>query len=137
MQKEHRIAGDRVDVARVGVRVEVKNRDSPPAASARHAGDVGPRDGVVATEDERHGTGLSYALHDDLEVRAGARGIAAVHLHVAAVDLAALGAAVKWEPSRGGAFFPHLYRTLTLSDVVWDKSLPLGATGHIFPEGVF
>ena len=25
---------------------------------------------------------------------------------------------------------------LTLEDVVWDKSLPLGATGHIFPEGV-
>ena len=42
----------------------------------------------------------------------------------------------KWEPSRGGALFPHLYRPLRLSDVVWDKSLPLGATGHIFPEGV-
>jgi hypothetical protein len=23
-----------------------------------------------------------------------------------------------------------------LADVVWDKSLPLGATGHIFPEGL-
>ncbi|NJM83657.1 MAG: DUF952 domain-containing protein [Tabrizicola sp.] len=49
----------------------------------------------------------------------------------------ALGAALKWEPSRGGALFPHLYRKLTLADVVWDKSLPLGATGHIFPEGVW
>lgn len=47
-----------------------------------------------------------------------------------------LGPALKWEPSRGGALFPHLYRHLRLSDVVWDKSLPLGATGHIFPEGV-
>ncbi|MEM9248662.1 MAG: DUF952 domain-containing protein [Pseudomonadota bacterium] len=47
-----------------------------------------------------------------------------------------LGAHLKWEPSRGGALFPHLYRNLTLADVVWDKSLPLGATGHIFPEGV-
>lgn len=45
--------------------------------------------------------------------------------------------ALKWEPSRGGALFPHLYRPLRLGDVVWDKSLPLGATGHIFPEGVF
>lgn len=43
---------------------------------------------------------------------------------------------LKWETSRGGALFPHLYRELTLLDVVWDKSLPLGATGHIFPEGV-
>lgn len=49
----------------------------------------------------------------------------------------ALGPALKWEPSRGGALFPHLYRRLQLSDVVWDKSLPLGATGHIFPEGVW
>jgi len=48
-----------------------------------------------------------------------------------------LGAALKWEPSRGGALFPHLYRALDLSDVLWDKSLPLGATGHIFPEGIF
>ncbi len=30
-------------------------------------------------------------------------------LHVAAVDLEALGGAVKWEESRGGALFPHLY----------------------------
>jgi uncharacterized protein (DUF952 family) len=48
-----------------------------------------------------------------------------------------LGTALKWEPSRGGQLFPHLYRPLRLDDVVWDKSLPLGATGHIFPEGVF
>jgi uncharacterized protein (DUF952 family) len=49
----------------------------------------------------------------------------------------ALGPELKWEPSRGGALFPHLYRRLRLSDVIWDKSLPLGATGHIFPEGVW
>ena len=48
-----------------------------------------------------------------------------------------LGETLKWEVSRGGALFPHLYRHLQLGDVVWDKSLPLGATGHIFPEGVF
>lgn len=30
-------------------------------------------------------------------------------LHVAAVDLEALGDAVKWEESRGGALFPHLH----------------------------
>ena len=48
-----------------------------------------------------------------------------------------LGSSLKWEPSRGGALFPHLYRRLRLLDVVWDKSLPLGATGHIFPEGLW
>ena len=54
-----------------------------------------------------------------------------------ALDSTRLGADLKWEPSRGGALFPHLYRTLSLTDILWDKSLPLGATGHIFPEGVF
>jgi len=53
-----------------------------------------------------------------------------------ALDSDRLGDALRWEPSRGGALFPHLYRPLTLADVLWDKSLPLGAAGHIFPEGV-
>lgn len=57
-------------------------------------------------------------------------------LVLVAIDADRLGADLKWEPSRGGALFPHLYRPLRLPDVVWDKSLPLGATGHIFPEGV-
>lgn len=39
-------------------------------------------------------------------------------LHVAAVNLAALGDAVKWEPSRGGQLFPHIYAPLPLSAVV-------------------
>ena len=54
-----------------------------------------------------------------------------------ALNPEALGDALKWEPSRGGALFPHLYRPLRMIDVIWDKSLPLGATGHIFPEGVW
>ena len=58
-------------------------------------------------------------------------------LVLVAFDADALGAALKWEESRGGALFPHLYRPLELAEVVWDKSLPLGATGHIFPEGMW
>lgn len=58
-------------------------------------------------------------------------------LVLVAVNPDALGAALRWEPSRGGQLFPHLYRKMTLDDVVWDKSLPLGATGHIFPEGLW
>jgi len=57
-------------------------------------------------------------------------------LVLVAVDADQLSRDLKWEPSRGGALFPHLYRKLRLTDVVWDKSLPLGASGHIFPEGV-
>jgi len=51
-----------------------------------------------------------------------------------AVDAAALGPAIKWEPSRGGALFPHLYRPLSLANVLWAKPMPLGTDGrHILP----
>lgn len=55
-------------------------------------------------------------------------------LVLVAVEADTLGADLKWEASRGGALFPHLYRPLRLTDVAWDKALPLGASGHIFPE---
>jgi uncharacterized protein (DUF952 family) len=52
-----------------------------------------------------------------------------------AVDTAKLGAALKYEVSRGGDLFPHLYAPLELSAVVWVKDLPLGPDGaHEFPE---
>lgn len=51
-----------------------------------------------------------------------------------ALDSDALGDDLKWEPSRGGALFPHLYRELRLSDVLWDKPLPIVDGIHQFPE---
>ena len=56
-------------------------------------------------------------------------------LLLVAVAVPALGPALKWEPSRGGALFPHLYGVLTLDAVLWAKPLPLGGDGrHVFPE---
>jgi uncharacterized protein (DUF952 family) len=53
------------------------------------------------------------------------------------VDGHALGGALKWEPSRGGALFPHLYGDLTLGAVRAVVALPLAPDGrHVFPEGV-
>lgn len=40
-----------------------------------------------------------------------------------------LGDALKWEPSRGGALFPHLYRELCVADVAFEHDLSL-ADGH-------
>ncbi|SDK72767.1 DUF952 domain-containing protein [Aliiruegeria lutimaris] len=57
-------------------------------------------------------------------------------LVLVAFDSDAMGDALRWEPSRNDQLFPHLYRKLRLEEVVWDKSLPLGEAGHIFPEGV-
>ncbi len=55
-------------------------------------------------------------------------------LVLVAVDTAALGEALKWEASRGGALFPHLYGALDLSAVRWTRPLPLGVNGrHLFP----
>lgn len=54
-------------------------------------------------------------------------------LWVAAVDLAALGAAVKWEPSRGGQLFPHIYGPLPMSAVTAYGPLRRDAGGQVMP----
>ena len=51
-----------------------------------------------------------------------------------ALDSTTLGEALKWEVSRGGAKFPHLYRALRLGEVVWCKPLPLVDGVHLFPH---
>jgi uncharacterized protein (DUF952 family) len=54
-------------------------------------------------------------------------------LTLAAVDAEALGTDLRWERSRGGALFPHLYAPLPMSAVVWSRPLPLGPDGaHVF-----
>ncbi|HET7848501.1 MAG TPA: DUF952 domain-containing protein [Pseudolabrys sp.] len=50
---------------------------------------------------------------------AGQRDLLLVH-----VDAARLGEALKWEPSRGGALFPHLYGELPLAAVTRVEPLP-------------
>ncbi len=47
----------------------------------------------------------------------------------------ALGHALKWEASRGGALFPHLYGALPIHAVIRTDDLPLGPDGvHVFPN---
>ena len=56
-------------------------------------------------------------------------------LVLVAVDAGMLGSDLKWEPSRGGALFPHLYGSVPLKAVLWSKPLPRDADGrHVFPE---
>ena len=55
-------------------------------------------------------------------------------LVLVAVDESRLGPALRYEVSRGGALFPHLYAPLELSAVVRVVPLPLDASGkHQFP----
>lgn len=62
--------------------------------------------------------------------RAGQNGLVLV-----AADAAVLGDTLKWEASRGGQLFPHLYGRLPVDAARWVKDLPLdAATGrHHFP----
>ncbi|MGI9499634.1 MAG: DUF952 domain-containing protein [Geminicoccaceae bacterium] len=57
-------------------------------------------------------------------------------LLLVAVEAEALGAALVFEPSRGGKLFPHLYADLPLTAVRSVEALPLDADGrHQFPVG--
>jgi uncharacterized protein (DUF952 family) len=78
-----------------------------------------------------------------LSTAAQARETAAKHfagragLILAAVQVDRLGAQLKWESSRGGALFPHVYGALPMTAVLWARPLPVGADGHhAFPDEV-
>ena len=58
-------------------------------------------------------------------------------LLLVAIEAGPLGKTLKWEVSRGGALFPHLYAPLDPSAALWVKPLPLGADGvHQFPADI-
>jgi uncharacterized protein (DUF952 family) len=50
-------------------------------------------------------------------------------LLLVAIDDAALGNALVWEPSRGGELFPHLYEPLPTARALWEKPLELDSDG--------
>jgi uncharacterized protein (DUF952 family) len=74
--------------------------------------------------------------------RAQVRGTAARHfsgardLVILSVEESELGPALKWEVSRGGALFPHLYGDLQMSLVTSANPLPWVDGRHQFPEAI-
>lgn len=57
------------------------------------------------------------------------------HLVLAAIDAGRLGSGLKYEASRGGDLFPHLYNALDLEAVLWVKPLHMTSEGfHDFSE---
>lgn len=78
---------------------------------------------------------IHFSLADQLEETAARHFAGQKDLVIAAVNPAALGDALKFEASRGGALFPHLYAKLGLASVKWAKPMPLGEDGrHVFPD---
>ena len=54
-----------------------------------------------------------------------------------AFEAAGLGERLQWEPSRGGAVFPHLYGPLDLATLQWEEPLVLGGDGrHRLPARI-
>lgn len=51
-------------------------------------------------------------------------------LTLLACDADGMGDALRWEPSRGGDLFPHLYRAFQMSDILWNREIKTTSAGH-------
>jgi uncharacterized protein (DUF952 family) len=78
---------------------------------------------------------LHFSTAEQVRETAAKHFVGQSDLLLIAIDTDALGPALRYEPSRGGDLFPHLYAPLAMSAVLWVKPLPLGSDGyHIFPD---
>jgi uncharacterized protein (DUF952 family) len=78
---------------------------------------------------------IHFSTQDQMRETAAKHFAGQNDLVLVAVDDGALGDALRYEPSRGGDLFPHLYGHLPISAVSWVRPLPLGPDGrHAFPD---
>jgi uncharacterized protein (DUF952 family) len=88
----------------------------------------------LGTPMDRQDGFIHFSAADQVAETAAKHFSGARDLVLIAVDADSLGSMLKWEASRGGALFPHLFRNLPLTSVTWVKPLPLGQSGqHIVP----
>ena len=59
-----------------------------------------------------------------------------LELLLVSVESDSLGAALRWEVSRGGELFPHLYATLPVSSVFAVQEIPVGLDGRHVLDGI-
>lgn len=78
---------------------------------------------------------IHFSAEDQVKETAAKHFAGQTDLVLIACDAEAFGPTMKWETSRGGALFPHLYDTMPVETALWVKDLPLGDDGvHQFPE---
>ncbi|TYC67484.1 DUF952 domain-containing protein [Stappia sp. BW2] len=78
---------------------------------------------------------IHFSAEDQVRETAAKHFAGQQELLIAAFDADSFGDDLKWETSRGGALFPHLYAPLDPMAAVWVKDLPLSPDGsHTFPE---
>ena len=78
----------------------------------------------LGTPDDTRDGFIHFSTAPQLAETASKHFAKAVDLILVAVDAAALGAQLRWERSRGGDLFPHLYAALPLRAVRWARPLP-------------
>jgi uncharacterized protein (DUF952 family) len=101
-----------------------RSEEYPPAAGSYAGSSQDLADGFI------HFSTSRQIVESARRHRAGQDGLVLL-----AVDPAALGDALKWEKSRNGDLFPHLYGELPARAVKWRRALPLGPDGrHVFPS---
>ncbi len=89
-----------------------------------------------SADDRRYGF-IHLSAADQLEATLAKHFANQDGLMLLALDSVRLGQQLKWEASRGGALFLHLYAPLDLSALLWAEPLELGADGiHRLPEEV-
>ncbi len=75
---------------------------------------------------------IHMSTGDQVEVTASKHFTGEDGLKLLGIESDDLGDALSWEPSRGGALFPHLYRTLRTDDVTFVRDLPFEDGRHRF-----
>ena len=98
--------------------------DAAVKAGAYHGSSQDIADGFI------HFSGAEQIVESAAKHRAGQDGLVLI-----AADSDRLGADLKWEQSRRGDLFPHLYGALEPDAVLSVRDLPLGPDGrHLFPK---
>ncbi|MDA0657190.1 MAG: DUF952 domain-containing protein [Proteobacteria bacterium] len=91
---------------------------------AYHGGATDKRDGFI-----------HFSTAAEIEISAGLYCKGMTDLLLIAVESASLGPVLRWENSRDGKSFPHVYGAIRREHVVSTSPLPLGADGrHEFPQ---
>ena len=105
------------------------------AAEAWH--DAQQSGSFAGTEHDRRDGFIHFSTAAQVAETAARHYAGEADLLLLGVSVAALGTELRWEVSRGGALFPHLYKSLPIAAVTSVQALSLGSNGlHVFPSGL-
>jgi len=89
----------------------------------------------AGSADDRRDGFIHFSTEEQVRETAAKHFAGQSNLVLLAIDDASLDSGLKWEASRGGALFPHLFKPLPVSSVVRSWPLPLNEAGaHEFPD---